>query len=102
MRQILCCNVKHVAMPIAGYGHWWIYLCGQSSCINCTMTGCFPDKSIWCLNGHVCQESKVVRGVLSLRTGYNMVLIRIRPYLICNNKHLADGRMLNFEQLKHH
>ena len=51
---------KPLAVPIPGYGDWWIFMCGQSSCINCNMTGCFPDKSIWFLIGHVCQESKVI------------------------------------------
>ena len=59
LRQILCCNVKYLAVPVPGYGDWWIFMCGQSSCINCNMTGCLPDKSIWCLIGHVCQ-SKVI------------------------------------------
>ena len=60
LRQILCCKVKYLAVPIPGYGDWWIVMCRHSPGIYCNMSGCFPDKSIWCLIGHVCQESKVI------------------------------------------
>ena len=52
LRQILCCNVKYLTVPVPGYGHWWIFMCEQSSCINCSMTGCLNMVFNWiCLPG---------------------------------------------------
>ena len=50
LRQILCCNVKYLTDPVPG--HWLIFMCGQSSCINCSMAGCLNMVFNWtCLPG---------------------------------------------------
>ena len=63
--QILCCSVNYWVPD------WWIFLCEQSLCINCSMTESF-QKCIWCpiVSTGICQASKLVWEILSLRTCY--------------------------------
>ena len=54
---------------VPGDRQWWEFVTGQTSCSNCCVAECFPEKPSSSRNEQVCQGVKCKAISVVLRTG---------------------------------